>query len=147
MTLINETHNQVLELPVTTSGRKNGRKLVRAITAESIYRCVLLFLDHILYRRAHFVRNAQTVSPAVLAMIRKSNIQSEFSEMPNPAYFYACFCFCMRKISFRRFSFTLYCHRTSKLNFKDVPRTSEISFVCRNRYPRCPKIVKKPAHF
>ena len=39
-------------------GRKNGRKLVRAITAESIYRCMLLFLDHILYRRAHFVRDA-----------------------------------------------------------------------------------------
>ena len=72
---------------------------------------------------------------------------SEFSETPNPAYFYAYFCFCTRKISFRGFSFTLYCHRTSKLNFKDVPRTSEISFVRRNRYPRCPKIVKKPAHF
>ena len=39
-------------------GRKSGRKLVRAITAESIYRCMLLFLDHILYRRAHFVRDA-----------------------------------------------------------------------------------------
>ena len=57
---------------------------------------------------------------------------SEFSETPNPAYFYAYFCFCTRKISFRGFSFTLYCHRTSKLNFKDVPRTSEISFVRRN---------------
>ena len=73
--------------------------------------------------------------------------QTEFSETPNPAYFYAYFCFCTRKISFRGFSFTLYCHRTSKLNFKDVPRTFKISFVRRNRYPRCPKIVKKPAHF
>ena len=74
-------------------------------------------------------------------------LNSEFSETPNPAYFYAYFCFCTRKISFRGFLFTLYCHRTSKLNFKDVPRTSEISFFRRNRYPRCPKIVKKPAHF
>ena len=72
---------------------------------------------------------------------------SEFSETPNPAYFYAYFCFCMRKISFRGFSFTLCCHQTSKLNFKDVPRTSEISFIRRNRYLRYPKIVKKPAHF
>ena len=72
---------------------------------------------------------------------------TEFSETPDPAYFYAYFCFCTRKISFRGFSFTRYCHRTSKLNFKDVPRTSEISFVRRNRYPRCPNIVKKPAHF
>ena len=67
----------------------------------------------------------------------------EFSETPNPAYFYAYFCFCTRKISLRGFSFTLYCHRTSKLNFKDVPRTSEISFVRRNRYPRCPKNCQK----
>ena len=72
---------------------------------------------------------------------------SEFSETPIPAYYYAYFCFCTRKISFRWFSFTPYCHRTSKLNFKDVPRTSEIPFVRRNRYPKCPKIVKKPAHF
>ena len=71
------------------------------------------------------------------------NSETEFSETPNPAYFYAYFCCCTRKISFRRFSFTLYCHWTSKLNFKDVQRTSEISFVRRNRYPRCPKIVKK----
>ena len=68
---------------------------------------------------------------------------TEFSETPNPAYFYAYFCFCTRKISFRGFSFTLDCHRTSKLNFKDVPRTSEISFVRRNRYPRCPKNCQK----
>ena len=44
------------QLLMTTSGKKTGRKLVRAISAESIYRCMLLFLDHILYRRAHFVR-------------------------------------------------------------------------------------------
>ena len=37
MTLISETHNQVLELPVQLPGRKNERKLVRVITAESIY--------------------------------------------------------------------------------------------------------------
>ena len=48
-----------------------GRKLVRAISAESIYRCMSLFLDHILYGRAHFVR----ASRAVLAMISKSNLQ------------------------------------------------------------------------
>ena len=41
---------------MTTSGKKTGRKLVREISAESIYRCMLLFLDHILYRRAHVVR-------------------------------------------------------------------------------------------
>ena len=44
------------QLPATTSGKKTGRKLVRVISADSIYRCILLFLDHILYRRAHFVR-------------------------------------------------------------------------------------------
>ena len=49
-------------------GRKNGRKFVKAITAESIYRCMLLFLDHILYHRAHFVRNALHASRAVLAI-------------------------------------------------------------------------------
>ena len=57
--------------------------------------------------------------------------------------FLRLFLLCTRKISFRGFSFTLYCHRTSKLNFKDVPRTSEISFVRRNRYPRCPKNCQK----
>ena len=68
MTLISETHNQVYQLPVQLPGRKNGRKLVRAITAESIYRCVLLFLDHILYRRAHFVCDALRASRSVLAI-------------------------------------------------------------------------------
>ena len=71
----------------------------------------------------------------------------EFSETPNPAYFYAYFCFCTRKISFRGFSFTLYCHRTSKLNFKDVPRTSEISFVRRNRSRDVQKLSKSPPTF
>ena len=56
------------QFPVTTSGKKMGRKLVRAICAESIDRCMLLFLDHILYRRAHFVCNALHVSQAVLAI-------------------------------------------------------------------------------
>ena len=79
----------------------------------------------------------------IICTIKLHRTISEFSETPNPAYFYAYFCFCTRKISFRGFSFTLYCHRTSKLNFKDVPRTSEISFVRRNRYPRCPKNCQK----
>ena len=48
----------ICQLPSTTSGKKKGRKLVRAISAESIYRCMLIYLDHILYRRAHFVRDA-----------------------------------------------------------------------------------------
>ena len=47
---------------------KNGRKLVRAISAESIYRCMLLFLDHILYRIVHFVRDALRALRAVLAI-------------------------------------------------------------------------------
>ena len=42
-----------------TSGKEKGRKLVRAISAESIYYCMLLFLDHILYHRAHFVHDAR----------------------------------------------------------------------------------------
>ena len=67
MTRICVTHNQVLQLTVTTSGKKNRKKLVRAITAESIYRCMLLFLDHILCRRTHFVRDALQASRAVLA--------------------------------------------------------------------------------
>ena len=79
----------------------------------------------------------------ILSRVIHEVVYAEFSETPNPAYFYAYFCFCTRKISFRGFSFTLYCHRTSKLNFKDVPRTSEISFVRRNRYPRCPKNCQK----
>ena len=93
-----------------------------------------------------FVFPGQRMLPGLLEG-KTVGADAEFSETPNPAYFYAYFCFCMRKISFRGFSFTLCCHRTSKLNFEDVPRTSEISFVRRNRYPRCPKIVKKPAHF
>ena len=44
--------------------------MVRVISAESIYRCMLLLLDHILYRRAHFVHNAIRALQAVLAMIK-----------------------------------------------------------------------------
>ena len=58
----------VLPTSGETSGKKTGRKLVRAISAESIYRCMLLFLDHILYRRAHFVRDALRASRAALAI-------------------------------------------------------------------------------
>ena len=50
---------------------EKGRKLVRAVSAESIYQCnicMLLFLDHILYHRAHFVRDVLRASRAVLAM-------------------------------------------------------------------------------
>ena len=53
----------------------------------------------------------------------------EFSETPNPAYFYAYFCFCTRKISFRGFSFTLYCHRTS--NRASVKRTYDVYYALR----------------
>ena len=83
----------------------------------------------------------------VVQCARYLGVDTEFSETRNPAYFCANFCFCTRKISFRGFSFTLYCHQTSKLNFKDVLRASEIFFVRRNRYPRCPKIAKKLVHF
>ena len=47
---------------------EKGRKSVRAVSAESIYQCMLLFLDHILYCRAHFVRDVLRASQAVLAM-------------------------------------------------------------------------------
>ena len=50
--LINETHNRPPTSGDNSREEKNGRKLVGAITAESIYRCMLLFPDHILYRRA-----------------------------------------------------------------------------------------------
>ena len=43
---------------------------VRAISAESIYRCILVFIDHILYPRAHFVRDALRASRAVLANMK-----------------------------------------------------------------------------
>ena len=82
MTLISETHNQVCQLPVTTSGKKkNRRKLVRVITAESIYRCMLPYLDHILYRKAHFVRGALHKSRAVVA-ITDSTINSKYTVIP-----------------------------------------------------------------
>ena len=73
MTLISETPNQVLQLPVTTSGKINGRKMVRAIIAESIYCCMLLFLDHILYRSAHFVRDAVL---AIIILIEPSALNA-----------------------------------------------------------------------
>ena len=75
MTLISKTHNQGDNF----REEKNGRKLVRVITAESTYRCNLLFLDHILYRRAHFIHNALCASPAVLAIknICKSIIKNK----------------------------------------------------------------------
>ena len=47
---------------------EKGRKLVRAISAESIYHCMLLFLDHILYSRVHFVHDMLCTSQAVLAI-------------------------------------------------------------------------------
>ena len=50
---------------MTTSGKKTGKKLVRAISAESIYRCMLLYFDHILYRTAHFVRDASRAQLAI----------------------------------------------------------------------------------
>ena len=53
--------------PVSSANlrEEKERKLVRAISAESIYRCMLLFLDHILYRTAHFVRDLLRDSPAL----------------------------------------------------------------------------------
>ena len=57
---------QSCQLPVTTSGKKTGRKMVRAISAESIYRCMLLFLDHILYRTAHVVRDNKNTNQTSL---------------------------------------------------------------------------------
>ena len=46
----------------STSGDNFRKENLSAISAESIYRCMLLFLDHILYRRDHFVRDARSVS-------------------------------------------------------------------------------------
>ena len=51
-----------------------GRKLAWAISAEIYNVCtILLFLDHILYRRAHFVCNALRESRAVLAIIGREH--------------------------------------------------------------------------
>ena len=61
MTLNSETHNQARQLPVTTSGKKKKRKKIwseQLMLKVNIYRCMLLFLDHILYRRVHFFRDA-----------------------------------------------------------------------------------------
>ena len=71
------------------------------------------------------------------------HVSAEFSETPNPAYFYAYFCFCTRKISFRGFSFTLYCHRTSKLELQR--RTADFrNFVCPSKsIPEMSKYCQK----
>ena len=50
------------------------------------------------------------------------NEESEFSETPNPAYFYAYFCFCTRKISFRGFSFTLSCPNWTSKTYRGLPK-------------------------
>ena len=65
---------------------KNGRKLVRAITAESIYRCMLLFLDHFLYHRAHFVRDALRASRAVLAITYPLTPELTFHSWDTPNF-------------------------------------------------------------
>ena len=54
------------QLPVTTFEKKKEENW--SAIAESIYRFMFLFLDHILYRRAHFVHDAQSASLAVLLM-------------------------------------------------------------------------------
>ena len=53
-----------------------------------------------------FVFPGQRMLPGLLEG-KTVGADAEFSETPNPAYFYAYFCFCMRKISFRGFSFKL----------------------------------------
>ena len=70
MTLISIKSAPVLSTFGDNFREENGKKiLVRVIFAESIYRCMLLFLDHILCRRAHFIRGALCVLQAVLAII------------------------------------------------------------------------------
>ena len=66
--LISETQILWIAVPVSSDNfqfwpGKKKEKLGRAISAERI----LLFLDHILYHRAHFVHDAQSMSRAVLA--------------------------------------------------------------------------------
>ena len=63
--------SKIKSTPVSSANfrEEKGRKLVRAISAESIYRCMLLFLDHILYCRALFVCDALSTSQAMLAII------------------------------------------------------------------------------
>ena len=56
---------------------EKGRKLVRAISAESIYR-MLLFIDHILYPKDHFVHDVLCASRAVLAFTLIKLIQGAF---------------------------------------------------------------------
>ena len=64
VTLISIKFAPVLSTSGDNFREENGKKLVRAISAESTYRCMLLFLDH----RAHFVHDAQSALRAVLAI-------------------------------------------------------------------------------
>ena len=61
-----------LSFVLPTSGgnfwEEKGRKYW-SIFAESIYHCMLLIFDHILYRRAHYVHDARRVLRAVLTII------------------------------------------------------------------------------
>ena len=68
----------VLPTSMTSSGKKKGRKLVRAISAGSIYCCMLLFLDHILYHRAYFVCDVLRAS-AVLTITSKAESSRKVS--------------------------------------------------------------------
>ena len=69
MTLISETHNQVLQLSVTTSRKKNGRKFIRAFTAESIYHCyfslIIFSTVELTSFYAHYNMNLSTTSRCV----------------------------------------------------------------------------------
>ena len=73
----------------------------------SLFRCRNIWQDH-----------TPTINYDRSTLATKQLSKSEFSETPNPAYLYAYFCFCTRKISFQGFSFTLYCHRTSNWTSK-----------------------------
>ena len=62
--LFSETHfvnSDIIKSAPVSSFQLPGRKLVGAISAESIYCCMLLFLDHNLYRQAHFVCASRAV--------------------------------------------------------------------------------------
>ena len=69
---------------LSTSGKKMRRKLVTAISAESIYRCMLLFLDHILNYRAHFVRDVSVTSCAHYYHLNKPSASFNKSTPPPP---------------------------------------------------------------
>ena len=96
---------------------------------QTVQTLIRLILKDCIY---HFVRNINV---------------PEFSETPNPAYFYAYFCFCTRKISFRGFSFTLYCHRTSNWTSKTYRGLPKFLLSVEIDTRDVQKIVKKPAHF